>query len=107
MIWRIANSFVPYQPINFDRVLGGSYNTRSVLEALLVHTPQFYTCNPGRIENINDTSIIRRGHKHIMWYHDAPHQPGVIFSKETSIVISEMPNIDAFYEALTVPDDLL
>jgi len=107
MIWRIANSFVPYQPINFDRVLGGSYNTRSVLEALLVHTPQFYTCNPGRIENINDTSIIRRGHKHVMWCPDAPHQPGVIFSKETGIVISEMPNIDAFYEALTVPDDLL
>lgn len=107
MIWRIANSFVPDQPINFDRVLGGSYNTRSVLEALLVHTPQFYTCKPGRIENINDTNVIRQGHKHVMWCPDAPHQPGVISSNETSIVISEMPNIDAFYEALTVPDNLL
>lgn len=107
MIWRIANSFFPNQPINFDRVLGGSYNTRSVLEALLVHTPQFYTCRPGRIENISNSSAIRRGHKHVIWCPDEPHDNGIVCSKETDIVISEIPSVDAYYEALTVPDDLL
>ena len=106
MIWRIANSFFPNQPINFDRVLAGSYNTRSALEALLVHTPQFYTCTPGRIESINDSSRVKKGHKHVMWCPDDPHQAGIIRTKETDMVISEV-NIEAFYEALTVPDDLL
>jgi len=104
LIWRIANSFRPNQPINFDRVLGGSYNTRSVLEALLVHTPQFYTCNPGRIENLNGISQVRRGHKHVIWCPDEPHENGVVAHKEIDIVISEMPSIDAYYEALTIPE---
>ena len=107
MIWRIANAFTPNQPINFDRVLGGSYNTRSVLEALIVHTPQFYTCSPGRIETTSITNGIKKGHKHVMWCPDAPHMLGIIASRETEIVISEMPNIDAYYEALTVPDETL
>src|SRR5690554_3214676 len=33
MLWRLANAIQPYQPINVDRTLGASYNTRSVLEA--------------------------------------------------------------------------
>ena len=31
MIWRITNAISEGDPINFDRILGGSYNTRSVL----------------------------------------------------------------------------
>lgn len=104
MIWRIANSFTPGQPINFDRVLGASYNTRSVLEALIVHTPQFYTCNPGRIETTNASNVVRRGHKHVVWYPDNPHAPGIAGQTEVDVVISEMPNIDAYYESLTLPD---
>lgn len=107
MIWRIANAFSPNQPINFDRILGGSYNTRSALEALLVHTPQYYICYPGRIENINETSIIRRGHKHVIWCPDAPHKNGILQQKDVDIVISEIPTSDAYYEALTLPDDPL
>jgi len=107
MIWRVANSFVPNQPVNFDRVLGGSYNTRSVLEALLIHTPQFYSCNPGRIEDINGSSKIRTGHKHIMWCPEEPHKPNVLAFKETNVVISEIPNNDAYYDALVIPDNLL
>jgi type II restriction enzyme len=106
MIWRVANSLIPNQPVNFDRVLAGSYNTRSVLEALLVHTPQFYVCYPGRIENIRGSSKIKAGHKHVIWCPNEPHENGVIGLKETEIVISEIP-IEAFYESLTVPDDLL
>jgi len=107
MIWRIANAFLPNQPISFDRVLGASYNTRSVLETLLAHTPQFYYCYPGRIEIINSSSQIRGGHKHIIWSPECPHELGVIGQTNTEIVISEVPNIEIVYDALTVPDDLL
>lgn len=106
MIWRIANAFLPNSAINFDRVLGGSYNTRSVLEALMAHTPQFYYCYPGRIEIINSSSEIRRGHKHLMWCPDTPHEMGVMKQIETDIVISEIPN-EVVYDALGLPADVL
>ena len=105
MIWRVANSFNPNQPINFDRVLGGSYNTRSVLETLIAHTPEFYFCYPGRIENKGGQSSIKHGHKHIMWRPDTPHRLGILEKSETEIVISEMPALDAFYDALVLPDN--
>ena len=104
LIWRIANAFNPNQPINFDRVLGGSYNTRSVLEALLAHTPQFYYCYPGRIENKGNLSSVKHGHKHIIWKPESPHRSGILKSIETDIIISEMPIIDAFYDSLVLPD---
>jgi type II restriction enzyme len=108
MIWRIANAFFPYQPINFDRVLGGSYNTRSVFEALLAHTPQFYFCYPGRIESTSSPQTkIRRGHKHIMWCPEEPHQLGILVERHTDIVISEVPSVEAYYDALVVPDELI
>jgi type II restriction enzyme len=107
MIWRIANAFSPNQPINFDRVLGASYNTRSVLETLLAHTPQFYYCYPGRIEIISSSSQIKGGHKHLIWTPDQPHELGVVGQTNTEIVISEVPNVEIVYDALTVPDDLL
>ncbi len=46
MIWRVANAISKGDPVNFDRVLGGSYNTRSVLETLMALTPEFYYCYP-------------------------------------------------------------
>lgn len=107
MIWRIANAFFPGQPINFDRVLGASYNTRSVFEALLAHTPLFYFAYPGRVEDINSKTKIQHGHKHLMWCPDTPHEPGIIVKTETDVVVSEIPNIEVFYDALVVPDDLL
>jgi type II restriction enzyme len=63
-IWRVANALIPNTPINLDRVLGASYNTRSVLEALLAHTPEFYKCYPKRIESIGYDIKIKKGHKH-------------------------------------------
>lgn len=106
MIWRIANAFNPRQPINFDRILGGSYNTRSVLEALLAHSPEFYFCYPGRIENKGGQTSIKHGHKHLMWRPDKPHQLGVMEKADTDIVISEMPALDAFYDSLVLPDNV-
>lgn len=103
MLWRIANSFQPDTPINFDRVLGASYNTRSALETLMAHTPEFYWCMPGRIELANSTQEIKAGHKHLIWKPDAPHKNGVLEKFETDLVISELPTSNAIYEALQMP----
>ncbi|SMD32497.1 type II restriction enzyme [Reichenbachiella faecimaris] len=105
MIWRVANAFNPSAPINLDRVLGGSYNTRSVLEALLAYTPEFYFCYPGRIENKGGQTSIKHGHKHLLWRPDSPHRLGILEKAETEIVISEMPALDAFYDSLVLPSD--
>ena len=102
MLWRIANAFAPNHPINFERVLGSSYNTRSALEALLAHTPEFYTCLPGRIEL--PSQEIKRGHKHIVWLPNKPHGPGVMRAHDVDMVISEVPSTEAVYEALTLPE---
>lgn len=104
MIWRVANGIRENVPINIDRVLGASYNTRSALEALLAHTPQFYYCYPGRLESIASSTKVQRGHKHLMWRPDAPHKPGVMQAIETEIVISEVPTSEAIYEALVLPE---
>ena len=102
LIWRITNSFSVNQPINFDRVLGGSYNTRSVLKALLAHSPQFELCYSGRIRTTCGDPIIKRGHKHLMWTPDEPHKKGIIKETKTEIVISEVPNLEVFYDALAI-----
>lgn len=105
MIWRVANAFSPNRPINFDRILGGSYNTRSVLEALIAHTPEFYYCYPGRIENKGGKTSIKHGHKHLIWKPEDPHRAGILIKSETDIVISEVITQDAFYDSLVLPND--
>jgi len=107
MIWRICNAFNENIPINLDRVLGASYNTRSVLEALLAYTPEFYFCYPGRIEYIAGKSKVKHGHKHLMWKPELPHRLGIIVKTETDIVISEMPSLDIVYDSLVLPNDII
>jgi len=107
MIWRVANAFRPDQPINLDRVLGASYNTRSAFEALLAHTPEFWVAYPGRIEVISSSTDVKRGHKHLMWCPNDLHELGTIKQKETEIVISEIPNQEIVYDALSVPNNTL
>lgn len=92
MIWRYANAFQEDMPINIDRVLGASYNTRSVLESLLAHSPQFYYCYPGRIENKKGHVEIKTGHKHLLWLPELPHENGILVKKDINRVISEIPN---------------
>ncbi len=103
LIWRIANSFTVDQPINFDRILGGSYNTRSVLEALLAHTPQFYFCYPGRIEDTGGRTKVKKGHKHLIWLPDKPHKNGTFEEIETQKIVSEVPSLDVVYDSLILP----
>ena len=106
MLWRVANAFVQNSPIQIDRVLGASFNTRSALEALLAHTSEFYYCYPKRIEIIESTSEIKQGHKHLMWCPDNPHQEGIMCEAETDIVISEIPSNDLVYDSLAIPEPI-
>jgi len=103
MIWRIANTIVEDKPINFDRILRGSYNTRSALESLLAHTPEFYFSYPGRVETIHSTTEIKRGHKHLIWKPNNPHEIGKIEEISTKIVISEI-STEAFYGELDLEE---
>jgi len=104
MIWRVANAIRPGVPVNLDRVLGASYNTRSALEALLAYTPQFYYCYPGRIQLDTSSTTVERGHKHLIFLPESPHPNGVLEQFETDMVISEIPTVEAVYEALVLPD---
>lgn len=103
---RYAAAFQPGIPVNVDRVLGGSYNTRSVLETLLAHCPQFYVCQPGRIEIAASSQQIKKGHKHLIWVPDEPHQFALVAHRDVNVVISEIPSVDAVYEAIAIPDQL-
>lgn len=104
MLWRVANAFVQNSPIQIDRVLGASFNTRSALEVLLAHTSEFYYCYPNRIETIESTSKIKKGHKHLMWCPDNPHKEGIMCEAKTDIVISEIPSKDLIYDSLALPE---
>jgi type II restriction enzyme len=106
MIWRVANAFFDGQPINIDRTLGASYNTRSVLESLLAHTPQFYFCYPGRIQDIAGQARIERGHKHLIWLPNNPHKNARLESIDIDIAISEIPTSAAIYDTITLPETM-
>lgn len=99
MLWRLANAICPDMPLNLDRLFGASYNTRSVLESLLAHTPQFYWCKLDRLEVINTRQTIRRGHKHLIWLPDKPHENGRLFEHKINMVISEM-NTEVIYQGI-------
>jgi type II restriction enzyme len=104
MLLRVANAARPGQLLNIDRILGASYNTRSALETLLAHTPDFYVCYPGRIEISTSTTAIKQGHKHLLWLPSEPHEQGVICQRKTEMVISEMPGVETVYESLELPE---
>lgn len=104
MLWRVANSLVEGVPINIDRVLGASYNTRSVLESLLSYTSEFYYSYPGRIENTNSCNSIKQGHKHLMYLPNNPHITGVPTLIKTDQVISEIPSQQIIYESIAFDD---
>jgi type II restriction enzyme len=103
LIWRVANAFTENQPVNLDRVLGASYNTRSVIESLIAHTPEFYYCYPGRIEDIAGNVEIKHGHKHLMWLPSEPHRNGILIEKTTNIAISEIPVQSVTYDLVLPP----
>lgn len=99
MLWRLANAIREDVPINLDRVMGASYNSRSVIESLLAHTPQFYWCKLDRLEVINEKQDIRKGHKHLVFLPNSPHENGVLEEYKTNVVISEM-NREVVYQSV-------
>lgn len=104
-ILRLANAFQPGEPINVDRILGGSYNTRSVLESLIAHTPEFYHCRPGRIQQDGDVISIKQGHKHLVWVPEHPHRNGCLGEEYTEVeAVSEIPPRQAAYKELEFGD---
>lgn len=107
MIWRVANAVNQGEPINLDRILGGSYNTRSVLETLMALTPEFYFCYPGRIKDIDGHSSIEHGHKHLIWLPNTPHKQGVLTEMQVpNMAISEIPLQSVTYDNLVLPDNM-
>lgn len=104
MINRVANAITEGNPINIDRLLGASYNTRSALETLLCHTPPFYYCYPGRIELTQGKTKIKAGHKHIIYLPNEPHPNGILSKKELEhLEINEIPSKNVVYNALELP----
>ena len=91
MLWRLASALKINHPVNIDRVFGASYNTRSALEALLLHTEFFYLCYPGRLERIGPNTEVKVGHKHIIFDMDNPSKKGVIVEKKINdMVVTEI-----------------
>lgn len=104
MMNRVSNAIVDGTPINIDRLLGASYNTRSALETLLCHTPPFYFCYPGRIELMQGKAKIKAGHKHIIYLPDDPHNINVLTEKKLEhLEINEIPSKNVVYNSLELP----
>jgi len=99
MIWRYSNALIEDKPVNVDRVFGGSYNTRSVLESLLAHAPQFYWCKPSRIELINTHKAVKPGHKHLIYKPNDPHPAGITQYLDVDMEISEF-NLEVVYKGI-------
>ncbi|QYJ92339.1 hypothetical protein [Shewanella spartinae] len=101
MIQRLANAIKPNRPVNVDRVFGGSYNTRSALETLLLHTEYFYLCYPGRIQYVGQSTKIKNGHKHLIYCPDNPHSAGIIETQEVHSMCIIEADRDIQIDALT------
>ncbi|WP_218418096.1 hypothetical protein [Alteromonas lipotrueae] len=99
-LWRMANAIEPSRPVNVDRVFGASYNSRSALEALLLHTEFFYLCYPGRLEKMGENTRVKTGHKHLIYLPDEPHKKGVIQELEKSEIVVTQVDRELYFDAL-------
>mgnify|MGYP001199835493 CR=1 FL=1 len=73
IVRRVAAQIEPEKAFSIDAILNGTGNNRSVFEAIIAHTPQFYICHPGK--HLNGVTDQR---KHLYWNPNKPHQAGVI-----------------------------
>lgn len=103
MLWRLANALNEDFPVNVDIVFGASYNTRSVLESLLAHTPQFYFCNPGRIQFTNGRREVKKGHKHLVFRPNDPHENGLLCKSEVTYDITSLSH-EVIQQGITIDD---
>jgi len=107
VLWRVANAIERGIPFQIDRILGASYNSRSLLETLLARTPEFHVCRPGRIEGHGYGSVteIKKGHKHLIWLPEKPHENGKLSTYEVSddLVIVETARA-VIYDAVKIDE---
>lgn len=98
MILRVANGIRSEEPFNLDMILGASYNTRSVFESLLAHTPDYFVVFPGRVEYTDSTQKMKQGHKHLVYRPQKenkpynPHPNGVIERIESNLTMAVLPS---------------
>lgn len=104
MIWRYANALKSGAPTNIDRVLGASYNTRSALEAIVAHLPNFFMCQPSRITEIGSQKITtEKGHKYVIWRSEEAHDFGITkFDPTVNGFINESAIADMYFDAQCV-----
>ena len=106
MLWRLANAIEEGVPVNVDSVFGASYNSRSVLEAMLAYTPQFYLCMPGRWAYDGHSWDVKEGIKHLLYCPDSPHPNGVLGRKDVSnMAVTEIPGSTIVYDSLMPAPD--
>lgn len=58
--------------------------------------------SPGRIELVQSTTKVKKGHKHLIWVPDDPHEQGVIATRNVDVVISEIPQ-EVAHEGVILP----
>lgn len=104
-LWRVANAIQSNEPFQIDRVVGASYNNRSLLEAILALTPEFNLVKVQRIEFRSESHRVKEGHKHLVWQPLAPHKKGVFQWIDHSFCITES-TVDNAYEVLALPDQI-
>lgn len=100
MLWRLSNGIEEEKPVNVDRLFAGSYNLRSVLEALLVYTPEFYYSYLKRSIKKDRVVEVKNGHKHIVWMPNSPHEFCMPTELKLETVISELPSREIAYESI-------
>lgn len=57
MLWRVANAFEEGIPVNFDRVLGASYNTRSALDSVVTRSNNFAMITRAKLFSLSSWPI--------------------------------------------------
>lgn len=102
MLWRVVNALNTRIPIQIDRVLGASYNCRTVLETLIAACSDFYICRPNRYTVIAGQTEIQKGHKHLIWKLGCPHVTGFVGQMNVDGYITEVPSVDVYCDAIPV-----
>ena len=105
MLWRVIKPLSSGKPVQIDRVLGASYNSRSALEAMIAHTPNFFLCHPKRITEINSKQVIfEKVHKHLI-FKETGHAAGKIEYCNYNGFIAEAQSEELYIEATNINSD--
>lgn len=100
MLWRVVNALRTGLPIQIDRVVGASYNSRSVLEAMIACCSNFFMCRPKRMTLVGtQTTISENSHKYLIWRANETHEIGNIQWIDLDGYITEVPSKELYFDA--------